>query len=174
MKILIAYHSNTGNTEKIAKAMKEGLEEEGQKVILSPAKDVDTTGLASYDLIVLGSGIYSRGIGRSIKSLMKKATELPSKIACFQTYQNETWYPKAFTKAIGKTLEKYNSKIIDEFGCWGYNLAMSDEQMTQLISNFPPDEKKKFEAQRERSKGRPNEEDCENAKIFAKTLLKKL
>ena len=71
MKILIAYHSNTENTEKVAKAMKEGLEEEGQEVTMSPAKDVNPTGLNSYDLILLGSGIYSRGIGRSIKSVPK-------------------------------------------------------------------------------------------------------
>ena len=174
MKILIAYHSNTENTEKVAKAMKEGLEEEGQEVTMSPAKDVDPSGLNSYDLILLGSGIYSRGIGRSIKSLMKKATGLPPKIACFQTYQNDTMYPKAFTKAIGKTLEKCNSKIIDEFGCWGYNLGMTDEQMTQLISSFPTDEKKRMEDQRKITKGRPNEEDCDNAKAFAKNLLKKM
>jgi len=172
MKILIAYHSNTKNTEKIAKAMKEGLEEEEQDVTISPAKEVDPSVLNSYDLILLGSGIYSRGIGRSIKALMSKADELPPKIACFQTYQNETWYPKAFTKAIGKTLEKCNSKIIDEFGCWGYNLGMTDEQMAQLASSFPPDEKKRIESQRIITKGRPNEEDCENAKVFAKNLLK--
>ena len=174
MKILIAYHSNTGNTEKVGNAMKEGLEEEDQEIIISPAKDVDPSSLNSHDLILLGSGIYSRTIGRSIKSLMKKATELPPKIACFQTYQNEIWYPKAFTKAIGKTLEKYNSKIIDEFGCWGYNLGMTDEQMMQLISSFPPDEGKRMEIQRKRTKGRPNEEDFQNVKSFAKNLLKSL
>ncbi len=174
MKILIAYHSNTGNTEKVANAMKDGLEEEGQEVIISPAKDVDPSSLNSYDLIILGSGIYSRTIGRSIKSLINKAPELPSKFACFQTYQNEKWYPKAFKKGIGKALEKHASTILDEFRCGGYNLGMSDEQMTQLISSFPPDEGKKMEAQRKRTKGRPNEEDFENAKSFAKNLLKSL
>jgi flavodoxin len=174
MKILIAYHSNTKNTEKVANAIKEVFEEEGKEVTMLPAKDVDPSGLNSYDFIILGSGIYSRTIGRSIKALMKKATGLPPQIACFQTYQNETWYPKAFTKAIGKTLEKYNSTIIDEFGCWGYNLGMTDEQMAQLASSFPPEEKKRMENQRKITRGHPNEEDCENAKIFAKDLLKKI
>ncbi len=174
MKILITYHSNTENTAKVANAMKEGLEEEGQEVTISPAKEVDPSDLNSYDLILLGSGIYSRGIGRSIKTLMKKAIELPSNIACFQTYQNEIMYPKAFSKAIGKTLEKCNSKIIDEFGCWGYNLGMTDEQMAQLAASFPPEEKKRMEEQRKRTKGRPNEEDFDNAKAFAKNLLNKI
>ena len=174
MKILITYHSNTENTAKVAKAMKEGLEEEGQEVKISPAKDVDPSELNSCDFILLGSGIYSRGIGRSIKTLIKKATELPPGIACFQTYQNDTWYPKAFSKAIGKTLEKCNSKIIDEFGCWGYNLGMTDEQMAQLAASFPPEEKKRMENQRKLTKGHPNEEDLKNAKAFAKDLLKKI
>jgi flavodoxin len=174
LKILITYHSNTKNTEKVAIAMREGLEEEGQDVTMSSAKDVDPSVLNSYDFIILGSGIYSRTVGRSVKTLMKKATELPPNIACFQTYQNETWYPKAFSKAIGKTLQKCNSKIIDEFGCWGYNLGMTDEQIAQLAASFPPEEKKRMEDQRKRTKDRPNEEDLKNAKAFAKNLIKKI
>ena len=46
--------------------------------------------------------------------------------------------------------------------------------MTELIFSFPLEERKKMEAQRERFKGRSNEEDCQNAKIFAKNHVKQL
>ncbi|MCJ7651570.1 MAG: flavodoxin domain-containing protein [Candidatus Lokiarchaeota archaeon] len=53
MKILVTYYSDTGNTEKIAVAIKNGLEE--QEVDLIPVKEVDPTSLNSYDLVFLGS-----------------------------------------------------------------------------------------------------------------------
>ena len=60
MKILIAYHSDTGNTEKVGNAIKETLAGEGQDVTAMAAKEADPSTLGSYDLVVLGSGIYGR------------------------------------------------------------------------------------------------------------------
>ncbi|MHA1256481.1 MAG: flavodoxin family protein [Promethearchaeota archaeon] len=52
MKILVTWYSGTGNTEKIAKAINEGIT--GHDVDLLPVNDVDPTSLNSYDLVFLG------------------------------------------------------------------------------------------------------------------------
>lgn len=57
MKILIAYHSTTGNTEKVAKAIKEGIT--GHEVDLLNVKGIDPSSLGSYDLAFVGSGIFT-------------------------------------------------------------------------------------------------------------------
>ena len=51
MKILITYFSNTGNTEKVANSLKEGLEDE--VVDLVPINNVEPSSLKNYDLKLL-------------------------------------------------------------------------------------------------------------------------
>jgi len=172
MNVLIAYHSNTGNTERIANSIKEGLIEEGQDVTLMAAKDVDPASLNSYDLLILGSGIYARKLGKSILQLMRKTTGLPSKIACFQTYANLEWYPKAFDQGIGKVLKKHNASIMEQFSCCGENLGMTLEQQKQLWASYPPDIAKAREIHAEKIKNRPNTQDLENAKAFGKKIIR--
>ena len=64
MKILITYFSNTGNTKKIAKSLKEGLE--NQDVDIFPVKEVDSLSLKNYNLIFLGSGTYASRVNKSL------------------------------------------------------------------------------------------------------------
>jgi len=172
MKFLIAYHSDTENTKKVAICIKEGLIEEEQDVTLMNAKNIDPASLNSYDFLILGSGIYAKNIGKSIKQLLRKAPELPPKIACFQTYGNLIWYPEAFDRGIGKALRMHDVSIVDQFSCCGDNLGMTLEQQKQLWASYPPEEAKSREEHAKKIKGHPNAEDLENAKAFAKNLIK--
>ncbi|TFG13374.1 MAG: hypothetical protein EU535_05020 [Promethearchaeota archaeon] len=172
MKILIAYHSGTGNTEKIAKSMKEGLAEEGQDVKMLPAKEVDPSSLKSYDLVLLGSGIYGGAIGKTMKNLMSKVQEYAPKFAFFNTHASPTAYQKAFSR-IGKTIEKNNSEVLGEFDCIGENIGIPEEKQKEMLSMLPPEQRKKAEEHMVKSKGRPNDKDLEKAKEFAKSLLNK-
>lgn len=172
MKILIAYHSKTGNTKKVAESMKEGLMEDKHEVDLIEAKVVDPNSLGSYDFLILGSGIYGMRIGKPITQFLRKATEIPPHIACFQTYGNLKWYPKLFEKNLGKMLKRHGVSIGKQFYCPGENLGMSFEQQQQLWSSFPPDAEKARAEHYEKIKGRPNGQDLENARQFAKSLLK--
>ena len=171
MNVLIAYHSKPGNSKKVAKSMQEGLLEEGHDVSLEEAKKVDPSTVGSYDFLILGSGIYAMRIGKPITRLMRKATEVPSQVACFQTYGNLTWYPKLFKKNIGKVLKKHGATIVDQFHCCGENLGMSLEQQQELWSSFPPEIEKARAEHYKKIKGRPNAEDLANAKAWAKNLV---
>ena len=83
MKILVCYFSNTGNTEKVAQKIAEGLESE--TVELRKIEDAEPSILKNYDLVVLGSGIYGGKLNKKVIDFMKGVTEYPPKFAFFNT-----------------------------------------------------------------------------------------
>jgi flavodoxin I len=168
MKILVAYYSNTGNTEKVAKAIADALASEESKLL--PVKDVDPSTLGSYDLVILGSGIYASKVHASITKMMKAVESFPPKFAFFCTHASENMYQDGF-KAVFRLIKNTDSSIIGEFDCMGENLGIPKEQTQKMLESLPLEQRKKAEEHQEKLKGRPNEEDLENAKEFAKTLI---
>jgi len=171
LKILIAYYSDTGNTEKVAKAIKEGII--GHEVNLSAVKKVDPLLLGSYDLVFLGSGIYAYAIHRKVSNLINKAPKLPSTFVYFYTHESPNPWPDAF-KSIKKTIEQNHCEIIAEFECCGENLKMTDENRQFAMRNLSFEERIQWEKQYELVRGHPNDEDLENAKKFAQSIINKL
>jgi len=64
--------------------------------------------------------------------------------------------------------------VIGKFDCVGENLGITLEQRTRMLNGLPSNKKKEAEEAQKLSKGRPNSEDLENAKKFARSLIKKL
>jgi flavorubredoxin len=58
MKAAIVYWSKTGNTEKVALAIKEGLEEAGVEVLFARTQEADDIDLFDDDLVCLGFPTY--------------------------------------------------------------------------------------------------------------------
>ena len=56
---LIVYWSKTGNTEKVANSIKQGLEEAGVIVTCVKPEDAQTLDYLDYDLVCIGSPSYS-------------------------------------------------------------------------------------------------------------------
>ena len=172
MKILIGYHSDTGNTEKVAKSMKEGLIEEGQDVTLIPTKEVDPSTLKAYGLVLLGTGVYGGQVGKSLQTILKNATELPSKIVLFSTHMQPNVSPKFFNR-LKRMIEKANSTIIAEFDCVGEEIGLPAALLEKMLGAMPPEQRSQTEKWMESIKGRPNDKDLEKAKEFAKSLINK-
>lgn len=173
MKILVTYYSGTGNTERIAKAIKNALVD--QDVDLFPVKEVDPSSLKSYDLVFLGSGIYGFNVNRKVTSLIKKSENLPSKFAYFYTHQSFTPWPDAF-KSVNKILGNFDCQILGEFDCCGENLVPNAKEQREAFLGGLTSEKRKEaeEIYLNHVKGHPDDTDCENAKNFAISILKKL
>ena len=173
MKILVTYFSGTGNTEKVANAIKDGIT--GHEVDLFPVKSVDPNTLSSYDLVFLGSGIYGFNVSRKLNSLVKKAPELPSNFAYFYTHGSQKPWPKAFN-SVNNIIEKQNCQVLGEFDCCGENLVpKAQEQREAMRSRLSPEERKEAEdIFLKFVKGHPNEEDFENAKKFTHSIIQKL
>jgi len=167
MKILVCYFSNTGNTEKVAQNIAEGLETENVELI--KIDDADPSSLENYDLVVLGSGIYGGKLSKKVIDFMKKVIDYPPKFAFFNTHQSATSYQKAF-KRIRANIEENQSKIIGEFDCLGENLGMPKETILGMLEKLPPEEKKRQKAILAKTIGHPDKQDLENAKAFGKFL----
>jgi len=168
-KILIAYYSQTGNTERVAKAVHEVLAAE--EVTLSKITEIDPLSLKSYNLVLLGSGIYAGSFHKSVKKLLKDAGELPPKFALF--YTHATLEPRtfqSFPREIRKIIEKGGRQICAEFECLG-NQNVPEEQIKQRLQNLTSEERGKAEEQIEKLKGHPDDEDCYKAQEFAQSLL---
>jgi len=171
MKILITYFSNTGNTEKVAISLKEGLE--GEDVDLVPINNVTPSSLKNYDLIFLGSGIYASRVNKALSELISAADELSSKFVFFCTHASLDSYQDGF-KIVKRKLNKTTSEIIDTFDCMGDNIGIPEATRKAMLEKLPPDQKKQAEEHQKTLKGRPIASDLERAKNFAKALIKKL
>lgn len=171
LKILITYYSNTGNTEKVAESIKKGLK--GENVEIKPVKDVDPSSLKDYDLMFLGSGIYASRVHKSLVELVNSAQELPSSFAFFCTHASLNSYQDGF-KLVKRKLGKTDSNIVGIFDCMGESIGIPESTRKSMLERLPPEKRKEAEEHEKRLKGRPNEEDLENAKMFGQTIVKKL
>ena len=80
-KALVVYASETGHTEKMAKAISEGIKEAGHDV---ETKHVDKTSLddlVAADAVILGSPTYFCTMSGNMKALIDKSIEIyPDKL----------------------------------------------------------------------------------------------
>ena len=172
MKILITFFSNTGNTEKVANSMKDGLTD--YDVDMIPVKDVEPKTLNSYNIVFLGSGVYASRIDKSVLTLVKRAApDLPAKLAYFCTHMSLKLYQEPF-KRINNIAKEHNCEIVGKFDCVGENLGIPLDTQLGMLDKLPEDQKNKAIKDMEKMKGRPNEIDLENAKDFAISLVKNL
>ncbi|MFC2006714.1 flavodoxin domain-containing protein [Chloroflexota bacterium] len=70
-KILIAYFSLTGKTEKMAEYIAEGVRFSGQQVVVKKISDLKSgNDLAGYDGYIFGSPTYHREMAESMKTFL--------------------------------------------------------------------------------------------------------
>ena len=75
-KAIVIYHSQFGNTEKIAQALVSGLDEKGSKVDCVKVEDVQIDKLAKYDLLVIGGPTYVFGMSKPMKAFIEKLEQV--------------------------------------------------------------------------------------------------
>ena len=71
-KVLVLYYSRTGNTEKMANAVAEGAQSNGN-VEVELNYHVDTESLSSYDAILVGAPTYNHDMPVDFKNLFEEA-----------------------------------------------------------------------------------------------------
>jgi NAD(P)H dehydrogenase (quinone) len=92
-KIIVIYYSRSGNTEKMAKAIGEGVEKEGLEVVVKNVKNANVDELLKYEGIIIGSPTYYGTMAAEIKKLLDDSVkfhgELESKVgAAFSSSAN--------------------------------------------------------------------------------------
>src|SRR5499425_487567 len=69
--VLIAYHSASGNTEKMAQGVSEGVKSvSGTKVMLKKVGEVATDDLLSSDAVIVGSPVYFGNMSGEVKTFL--------------------------------------------------------------------------------------------------------
>jgi flavodoxin len=151
MKSLIICKSvHVGNTEKIARRMAKTL-----SANLIEPKKCNLNQLKEYDLIGFGSGIYSAKHHKSLLDLADKLPSVNNKSAFIFSTAGVTGEKKVAKdhSALRDKLQAKGYKIVDEFGCKGYN----KNSFLKYLGGM--------------NKGRPNEIDFSNAEDFVRNMI---
>src|SRR5512138_2324387 len=80
VRILIAYHSETGHTERLAKAVHEGITSvNGVSVILRKTQDVRQEDIAAADGIAIGTPVHWHNLSAETKRFIDRIGEVLAK-----------------------------------------------------------------------------------------------
>jgi len=112
MKVLIAYDSKYGNTEKVAKLIAEGITSiGGNEVIVNNVKEIKLKKEDSYDLILIGSpNHFGRHVG-SVKKFINKLPKSQLKVKAYAVF--DTYITVDFEKAVKKMEEQISETMPD-------------------------------------------------------------
>lgn len=111
MKILIAYHSFSGNTEEIAEIIKERAEQSGHDAELYEiGYGAYFPKLHEYDLVMLGTFTWALGsTPDDVKDFAADVGYKPNHIAVFGSGETQFGGDDMFCKAVDKLTRFYNS-----------------------------------------------------------------
>jgi flavodoxin len=162
MKALVAYFTQTGNTEKVARAIFEALPVDKE---LLPIRDVKNT--KGYDLIFCGFPVQIHSVPGDAQPFIK-SLEADQKVAFFSTHGSLRGgqLPKqAFENAIGLAAR---AKVLGHFGCRG----KVDPKVIEFLMKKP--ESKAWAEEAQSAAGHPDKADLADAQDFALQILKKV
>lgn len=129
MNILIAYHSESGNTRKVAEAMASGLSSApGAVVDLNRIEDTNPARWENYDLIFIGTPAIRQSVAKPVQKAFEgfPAGNLPVfKLALFVTYgvPDVTFYGECI-ELIKSYCRKLNVQYLGEYCCQGEHRVM--------------------------------------------------
>lgn len=182
MRVLVAYYSETGNTERVARAIYEATRAEGHEADLEPVKQVRADRLGEYDLVFLGSACHSADLARPVKDLLDRV--LPStgtRLAGFVTHATVTregdeeqreMHDRWASRCLVSLEEFARSKQVELLGYFGCQGAPSPPIET-FIHNTIVTDAAQWEAYLSEVRRHPSQEDLDKAAAFARSILAK-
>lgn len=170
MNVLVTYFSQSGNTEKIAKAIWEEASQ-ANEADCKKLEDITPEMAAGYDVIFIGSPLHGSSLAAPVKECLGAfKTTSGQKLIGFITHMAPA-YPNQdmdkFTEPIKAACKEKGIEYVGCFDCQGFlaesmhaavqkKLGLSDEAWADMVKQMT---------------GRPNKEDVANAKACAKEVL---
>ena len=105
MKAIVIYYSQTGNTRKVAGAIRKGMERKAGQCDIAHVKDLDAAVVDQYDLIGLGSPVWMGGWTPNVRIFYEKIPPQKGKhIFAFCTHgvMPELYFPSVTRKLKAK------------------------------------------------------------------------
>ena len=162
MKVLVTYHSNTGNTEKLARAIYDAVEEADKKLV--PMKDVEA--LDDFDLLFCGFPVQACSVPPKAGSFLKQVPPGKS-VAIFATHGSFRGGQLAITAFYEALTLVSKDRVIGTFGCRGkVKMSLLDD-----LSKKP--EFKGWVAEARSVVQHPDDADLHDAGNFAKMMMAK-
>lgn len=162
MKVLVAYYSKTGNTEKVANAIYDALPHGGE---IKPIRDLNTA--EGYDLVFCGFPVQTHSVPGQAQAFVKGLGK-GQKVAFFSTHGSLRGgiLPKqAFENAIGLAA---HATILGHFGCRG---AVEPDIIEALMEK---PEHRAWAEEALSAAGHPDQADLEDARTWMKSMLAKV
>ena len=129
MKVLIAYHTVSGNTQKVAEAIYKEIRADKEMMPLDEVRD-----LKGYDLSFIGFPIHAYGPSKDAKEFLEKKVA-GKDIALFITHSAHENEPLVQTWLAACKIAASSANIVGVFDCQG-QLAQNVKEM-MLGSNDP-------------------------------------
>ena len=164
MKTLVTYLSLTGNTKKIAEAIYETISEEKEIKPLAEVKDLD-----DYNFVFIGFPVHQSGPPAKAKKFIESKAK-GRKIALFVTHASPPGAPFLEPILVKCKVIADGSDLVGFFNCQGV-LA---QQVADMLLKMKDPKFQEFGKMRHTTVGHPNAEEVENARIFAKEIIKKI
>jgi flavodoxin I len=170
MKVLVTYFSQTGNTEKIAKAICEEAARDNE-ADLKKLKDVNPGDVAGYDFILIGSPLHSGGLAEPVKEFLNSIQAgSGQKMAGFITHFAPAYPEQAMDVFTTPIKAACKVKGIEYKGCFRCQGALA-ESLHEVVKKKQNLTDEQWAGMLKQMTGHPNEEDEIKAKAFAKNLL---
>jgi len=143
-KAIVIYDSKFSNTEKIAKALSEGMKKEGIDVDCLRIDKVTLDKLPEYDILAIGAPTQGFGISKPMKEFLKNLENVnlqDKKAFAFDTKLKSRFAGSA-AKGIEKQLKKLQMTIIRPYasaivkGVEGPLEEGAEEKFTQIGSEI--------------------------------------
>ena len=171
MKYSIVYTSKSGNTEKLALAIKEAAN--GECLQCVKVNEADSSKVNDSDIVFVGAGSYKgtcdEAAGKFMETLKNK------KVFLFMTVgygDNQAYYDKMLNPA--KTFIDSSNTIIGTYACQGQWIEGQKKNLENMLAKAATDDEKKVIevklANHSNAMGHPNAEDLNKLKDIVKSL----
>jgi len=161
MKVLVAYFSQTGNTEKVAHAIYDALRVEKDLMPVGDVKDP-----SGYDLIFCGFPVHSHSVPMPVQNFIRKVPP-GHKLALFSTHGSLRGGELAVTAMEHATTLTAQAKLLGTFGCRG----KVPSRVIEGLKNQP--EHRAWAQMAKSADGHPDDADLEDARAFARRVVTK-
>jgi flavodoxin len=162
MKALVTYYSETGNTEKLAQAVFEGIERMDKEIL--PIQEVDK--VDDYDIIFCGFPVHASSVPGKAEALLRKIPE-GKKLALFGTHGSLRGGQLAVTAFYYAMSLAPHATVIGTFGCRG------KVKPSLLDALMQKPEHRAWAQEASSAVGHPDEADLEDGKEFARWMITK-
>ena len=170
MKVLVTYFSQSGNTEKIAKAIYEEASQANEAVV-KKLEDITPEEVAGYDFIFIGSPLHSGSLAAPVKEclgLIKASSG--QKMAGFITHFAPA-YPEQDMEGFAAPIKAAcKEKGIEYKGCFDCQGALAESMHAAVQKKLNLNDEQWAGVVKQMT-GRPDEKDVANAKACAKEVL---